>query len=552
MKQIIANEINKMKENKLYTILKILCTLLFAITLGIDYSLNYIGWIYGNVTENYLGEMQLSNYLIIILSWILSYVIISIIEKIVDKFENKVYRQTRKKSKKTYFIILLVILIAWLPYVLSYFPGGIFADTKASIQQALTGEYNNRNPFLYAVIIKIFFTIGGGRQLGMELFTVFQVITMAAVIAYAIYWLYKRNLSLKYIVLMTLFFSFFRLIPHYAIAIWKDTPFCIVLLLYAINIAEIVYQDGKNLEKTSEVIKYVILLLLVIFLRNNGIYIVIVTTAGIIFTYRHKIFKTAKKFLVASIMAVIVSGGIQGPIFTYYHMNSRFVEKIGVPLQQICYVVAKDGNITEEQREFINHICPLSDIKEKFAPCIVDSIKRHPNFNNEFLEENKSEFFKVWFEIFLQNPKAYVREYLLNTIGFWDVNKLDTAAYINPRMWENSDEVMEIKQSDYIEEITGHSIRKIITPEKSTSTVAYLLVIVIGALMVIYKKRYKNLLIFLPVILTWVTIMIAAPIAFSFRYVFIVALFAPLAIGMPFVKTKNEEIKENGENHGGK
>lgn len=85
----------------------------------------------------------------------------------------------------------------------------------------------------------------------------------------------------------------------------------------------------------------------------------------------------------------------------------------------MCYVVADNGDITEEQLEFINNMCPIEVIKEKYNPCIVDKIKWDESFNNEFLEENKAEFFKTWFQIFLKNPSSYDKAYLLNTIGFW-------------------------------------------------------------------------------------------------------------------------------------
>ena len=57
----------------------------------------------------------------------------------------------------------------------------------------------------------------------------------------------------------------------------------------------------------------------------------------------------------------------------------------------------------------------------------------------------------------------------------------------------------------------------------------------------VYKKNYKNLLMYLPALFTWGTIMLATPIAFSLRYVYILVLMIPLDFIIPFLS--NEKNK---------
>ena len=360
---------------------------------------------------------------------------------------------------------------------------------------------------------------------------------------------YKKGISTKYIVLITAFFGLFRLIPIYAISLWKDTIFCIALFGYILYIAETVFQDGKNLEKITGVIAYAILMLLVCFFRNNGIYITIATTLVIMIVYRRKLLKQKLLFSIVTIISLIVTLIIQGPVYKKLKLSTEFIENLGVPIQQICYVVAKDGNITEFQREFINEICPIEKIKETYNPCLVDKVKWNGNFNNAQIEDNKVYFFKVWGKLLLQNPTSYVKAYLLNTIGFWDVNKATTDAYINPQMWGEKDilkydGIEEVKQTDYIKEWTGKSAREIVTPSVPISSAIFLFILLFTALLTIYKKRFKNLLIYLPSILTWGTIMIAVPLAFSLRYVYILVLTTPLSLITPFLKQKEKKDEE--------
>ena len=263
------------------------------------------------------------------------------------------------------------------------------------------------------------------------------------------------------------------------------------------------------------------------------------------FVFRKQLLHQLKKFAIATIVTIVVCYTIQGPIFKILKLNTEFVENLGMFLQQICYVAAKDGNMTEEQREFINNILPIETIKTAYSPCIIDTVKWNEEFNGKQIDDNMSKFFKTWFQLFLQNPVSYVKAYLLNSIGFWDVNKSIFNSYTNHTMWPTLQNLPEYKQSDYIEIWTNYSIRKLVKPHISISSAVFLMITLIGCLMTIYRKKYINLLIYCPIIATWLTIMIAVPVAFSLRYVYILVLALPLSIIIPFLDTK--ELDESNK-----
>lgn len=275
----MSNKIAKDKKDIIYIIVKSFICLFFAFTLILDNNLIFSGSVFGNLSKTHFSSFSLIDMISTIFLAVSMYIILSIIEFIVDKISYRMYSKQERKNKniKIFFIITLVILICWLPYILSYFPGGIFADTSSSINQASGVErFNNHNPILYALLLRFFMLITrniGSIQLSMELYTIFQVLVMACTCSYFIYWLYKRDISTKYIILVTIFFSFFKLVPLYAVSIWKDTPFCIALFWYSLYIAEIIINDAKNIEKLKGAFIYSLLIFLVAFLRNNGIYI---------------------------------------------------------------------------------------------------------------------------------------------------------------------------------------------------------------------------------------------------------------------------------------
>ena len=59
----------------------------------------------------------------------------------------------------------------------------------------------------------------------------------------------------------------------------------------------------------------------------------------------------------------------------------------------------------------------------------------------------------------------------------------------------------------------------------------------------IKTKNYKKLLMYLPALFTWGTIMLATPIAFSMRYVYILVLMVPYNFIIPFLKLEDEDEK---------
>ena len=545
-----------LKNNKLYMGIKIIISALVSFTLMMDKTLVFNGSIAGKISETYFNSITAKDVIFGIGMFAIIYIIITIFQILSDKIECKVFVKENKRDAKMFFIVFGILIVLWLPYILSYFPGGVFADTIVSINEALgkTKLYNH-NPVLHTLTLRFFFFIGGlisetnKISIGLKIYTVFQTLAMAAVLAYFVYWTDKKGLAKKYIVLEIAFFGLFQLFPLYALSIWKDTPFSLVLFLYIIFIADIIYDKGENIKGLKGILHYIVLMSLVVFLRNNGIYIVIATTLLLFLRFRKEILKTLRKFLIATIIAITICYTIQGPVFTMLGMNTEFVESIGVLLQQMCYVVVKDGNITEKQREYINNILPIETIKNVYNPCLVDLVKWNEEFNGKYIDENKKKFFKVWFELLLQNPTAYIKAYMLNTIGFWDMNKANSNSYVNIVMWPTLAGDKQYEQEDYIKNITGNSLRTYLEPRIFVSSAIFLMCLLIGILNTFYKKRYENLLIYMPIVFAWGTIMLAVPVAFSLRYVYILVLTVPLSLIIPFLENKKEQ-KEEIENKG--
>lgn len=536
-------------KNVIYLIFKVLLTTIFALTLFFDSTLVFVQDLRGTYKQIYFSDITFRNILIFLIMWVITFVGLTIIEFTVSKIENEIYKENKNniKKKRMFFIIFGVIILLWMPYILSYFPGGIFSDTLTSIKQCIhLQSYDNINPLAYTILIKFCLGIGdifNSSQIGINVFGICQITIMATILSYFVYWLYKKDFSNMILVLVTLFFGLFKLFPMYALSIWKDTPFCLALFLYIINIAEIVYQNGKNLNSKKQIIIYSILFIAVSFLRNNGLYIVLATTILVLIIYRkNKILK----FMISTIVTFLLVIIIQRPIFNALNLNETTGTWNSIMVNQIFYVKVTDGNITQEQDKLINSMCQTEKLKEVYAPLLLDATTVAPEFNKQFVKTHLSEIKQLWIELFFQNPIAYVKAYLLNTLGFWDVNKVFPDAYMSNFMWPGTEDIIDVHQTDYIEEWTGQSIIDKIQVTKLYSSAIFLFMMLTSMIFTIKKRNYKNLLIYLPALFTWGTIVLATPIAFSLRYVYILVLMLPLNFIIPFLSNNDKESEQKG------
>ena len=108
-----------------------------------------------------------------------------------------------EKRKKNIWILIgfwAVILIPWVPYVFSYFPGGIYADTVDSLNMSLKkADLDNHNPILYTMLWRFVFWLTGAfrgksEYYGLFCFTILQTAVLAFVLAGFVYFCYKKGI----------------------------------------------------------------------------------------------------------------------------------------------------------------------------------------------------------------------------------------------------------------------------------------------------------------------------------------------------------------------
>ena len=523
----------KHKLNSCYVIASLVITLAMIMMSKVNFTT-----IYGTVKENYIKTFNIVHTIIIgcLLFWVV-YVSFKIFDFILSKYCNRINSKKKWKNFNLALVISIILIVFWLPYYLSYYPGGIYSDTFNAIWQIQTHNYSNHHPLLYTFLIKIVIKIatilGEDLNFALGLFLAAQMMGMGATIIYFGIWMNKHNVRKGTLNICLVYLICFPLIPLNAISIWKDTPFAIAVLLYALSSIDLFVDKNALRENYKLLIRHCVCILGVTFTRNNGIYIVIASTLlYIIFLNGDYINKTYKKLVFSfSVIGIIITLLIQGPVYSLMGISKSEVEEsLGIPIQQIARVVALDGNINPKQKEQINKIVPIDEIKEEYRPCIVDPIKWNEKFDGEYLEEHKLEFINLWGALMVQNFDIYVEAYMLATAGFWCINVASPDAYIQNYVWPNG---YGVTQHDYFEDFFGISFQNLVNPKKYISSAWFFWIFIISMALSIKRGGMKVICLYAPILFIWVTIMIATPLAISMRYIFGMVFGLPLAFVLP-------------------
>lgn len=526
LKKVLKNE------NKKKCIISLIIAVIFAIlelvcsSINYDYTLNYVidKW----VILNFMGYT--------ILAW-------STISSIYSIFEKKSEELSENTSniKISFRFSIIMILLAWIPYFLRYYPGLLTADSCAQIAQAIgITQLSNHHPVFHTAIISLFvntgITILGNINTGVAIYTIFQMIMMATMFSIVIKYIGKKQVPLVVQIIALLYYMFYPINALFSITMWKDILFSGIIPIYVISVIELLFNTDEYLNNKKNVITYIIISLLVMFLRNNGMYIVILTMPFIIIVLR----KYWKRVVLISAIIVFSYMILKTSLFNILNIKEGSVgEMLSIPLQQMARVKKyhKD-ELDYETSSQIDQFFKCDDIGEKYNPILSDPVKAE--LDTEYFEQNKAEFIKLWLKLLKTYFKDYVESFISNSYGYYYPEAKHWVA--NRTMEENN---MGISQEPIIDGIIVSKIDSLIERRDipilsmffSIGTAFWMIVICLGYK--ILQGEYKHIISYLIIFILWLTI-VASPVFCEYRYAYPMFTTLPLYISLNFIKKKKE------------
>lgn len=442
-------------------------------------------------------------------------------------------------SKQTGILAFCIVFFFWLLCFLVYYPGSLSLDSFYTLRQARgITNLTDYHPVLYTLLIRLFVNIGmlfGGITEGVAVFSLAQMAYCAFCVAYGVVWINRRKPHPAIPVFATLWFALSPVFADFSFTLWKDVPFAAATLTYTLYLWDVVESRGEKLQSISGSVKYVLLAFAMGIFRHNGYYVLVLTTIVLLICLRKKLRKTLPALLCGIILVPLVlnifyaCGVKKGP----------FSESLSIPVQQIARTVKMDGNITREQQESLSRLFDLEKL-EGYDPFLADPAKN--SINRDYLNENKGEFFKLWFSLLSSNFPEYCRAYAMQTYGYWN--------------WEpktipvggaaNAAKELGVEKINWVEKATGLDFSfflQDVMEFPSTGTIVWVMLGCIG--LILYKRRYRLLLAFLPAVGVWLTILVATPLYCSMRYILAVPFLLPFLLFLALFYRPEERHEES-------
>ncbi|MBQ6687505.1 MAG: hypothetical protein IJN03_03165 [Bacilli bacterium] len=486
---------------------------------------------------------------------------------VLDYLLNKTFiiediNDTNFKSIKIIAYTTLFFMLCWGVYFILLYPGCLTRDATDQIAQIFNNRdvcwsndaivlldenviLNNHHPMLYTVILRFILWIArciNSYSMAFQFLCFIQALLMALSFSYMIYVMKKHGLKRNYVLIAVLFCAFNPLFPIYAMTIVKDTIFCIVFLLTAVQLYELF--TVKNIA-LLRLILFSLTIVAILFTKNNSSYILLTVILGVVFLLwkkKKKLFKITASILIPLLVVQIGFINILYPILKISPGSKR--EMLSVPFVQTArYIKEYPDEISNDDAIAIAKVLNCdNDIKKLanwYKPELADSVKN--KFNKYSTNEDLLKYFKVWGKGLIKHPGLYIETYLNLHHGWFSFEGSDYDTYATVAK-TRIDEVIPFENS------TGNaSMRELVNNgmdflkknpfatiflELSTYTWLYLFLLFYGL-----KHKNKNSLVVILLPVVNYLVYFIGPIAYM-RYAMPMVCTAPFYI---FITLKNKD-----------
>ena len=319
---------------------------LFGCSLLLKNEINYDG----SIPTQFINEFHFS-FIFFIKAFLISIPII-VITYISFKLLDNIRINNKAKiisNKKIFLISFFGLFFMGILHLITFYPGNIMIDTLYIFKSPM--GMSAQHPLFYILIItlpfKIFAKIFNNLNLALFFTCTLQLTIASVIISFIITWFNKKFKNIKLTVILMLYFIILPIVTNYNTTLVKDSAFCLSMICLVPIIYEIINSEGNWIKNNRNILTFIIFTSLLCLIRNNGIYIVILLLLLFILIYK----KYFKQWL--TILAIV-------PIISFipqlFSNKQLFQEKVGIPLQQISYVIHTDGKISKKNKEYLNKI----------------------------------------------------------------------------------------------------------------------------------------------------------------------------------------------------
>ncbi len=321
-----------------------------------------------------------------------------------------------------YVLCVAVMLLCWLPALLSIFPGAFSYDAYEEWTQVRDGMITSHHPVLHVLLlgglVEGFYSLTGSYNVGIAVYSVLQMLLLSNAFALSIFFQKKFRLSGVWQLFSLIFYCASPVIQLFSICATKDVLFTAAQLMFLQMVILFYCKREEFFSKKSLLAAFGIFTFFTMTLRNNGLYIALIICICMLAACRKE--KREYRIKLALVFAGILAayGLYTGPFYSILSVKPGGVEEmLSVPIQQMARVYRYDyDTLGEEELELLYAVLPQENL-EAYRPTVSDFVKA--GFQEEVFSENRMAYLRLWAEWGLKHPLTYVNSFLVNTVDFW-------------------------------------------------------------------------------------------------------------------------------------
>ena len=542
------------KAQKYFETRLVICSVVFGIAISMC---NIVGY----VVERYFvfNTIPVKKDLIVILLKMGSMTVITtaitmILFKRIPEFvnRNKSKESVLKLSEKKWIVLLFILFfLAYLPYMLYYYPGNILTDSTMQILQGMGDiELTSHHPPIHTAIITLFIKLGkcifGSYNTGAFLYTLVQVSVTALLFSIAIVYMRRKSINTNVRWICFLYWAICPTIAFLSITMYKDIPFALSFLVMTILLIELITNYEKFVKSKLRIIIAVLSVFGVSIFRNNGIFAMVLATPIIMFMIPKKNRKLIGTLMITGMLLCVM---VTGPVYSMLNIKKGSPrEAYSVIIQQFARVTKYQGDeLEDDEREAIHKYLPIENISELYMTGSADPVKSH--FDDNAYEQDKLTFFKTYFTLLKKYPLQTMEAFLCNNYPYYYPNTLGWGVYTGVEQSVFLDKGVDygivqapILKISFLDKVNTFVNQKNIPIVNMFISIGFIFWIALfGFMFCIYSKRYDIAAVYVPLFCTWLTVL-AGPWCGDPRYVYPFFTCLPLILAISF--NENVDYKE--------
>lgn len=451
----------------------------------------------------------------------------------------------------------LVPLAAWLVQFAHFWPLASMNDLHWVLHDPIGSAV--QHPLAHNLWIAALTRLGGaitGSLLGGVVFAALvQMLLWASVLAWTVFTLARFGTRRWALLALIAFATLVPIVGNTALALVKDSMFSLFVLALVPVLLTVRATRGRILARPLFFVAALVALVGFAVMRNNGLIVVaLVLVALWLFA------GSAKRLATLLVVVTITISALPSIATTLRAGPGKSVEAVGVPLQAIGHLNRTNPEcMPAAQRDYFDNIMPASAWADAWVPGSVDPTKDAPDFDRSVMQGELGTFVSQWLRVAVACPGEVTGGVLLHSAKLWrfDAGTVGVGGQsVFTAPVSNHPGNRETLIADYasqgvesgsllpaaVQSVYDPLIRQSLSATPHAGTWLWLMLLSIAGFA--YRRRGEWVAVYLPSLLTWLTLLAAAPTSEPFRYVafavFVVPVGTALLFGAP-AQTRSDD-----------